>query len=89
MSRTSPRVDSPRLPLGPLRAAASPVRDVPSLPTPGRVRRRRVSPRYWAFRVRIGWRRRRLNGDAALLVLCFLLFLGTIGGAISLVAQAR
>jgi hypothetical protein len=44
---------------------------------------------YWMFRVRIGWRRRRLNGDAALLVLCFVLFLATIGAAVSVVVQAR
>ena len=89
MSRTSQRVDSRRLPLEPLQAVASPVRDVPPpSAAPGRVRRRRVSPQYWVFRIRIGWRRRRLNGDAALLVLCFLLFCATIAVGVSLVVQA-
>jgi hypothetical protein len=89
VSRTSQRVDSRQLPLEPLAAAASPVRDVRH-PAPTRVqRRRRFTPKYWLFRVRIGWHRRRLNGDAALLVLCFLLFLATIGAAISVVVQAR
>ncbi len=88
MSRTSQRMDSPQLPLEPLQAAAAPVRDVPSLPTPSRVRRRRVSPKYWVFRIRIGWRRRRLNGDAALLVLCFVLFAATIAVGVGLVIQA-
>ncbi|GAA0620227.1 hypothetical protein GCM10009547_23480 [Sporichthya brevicatena] len=84
MSRTTERVESPGLPLEPLPAAASPVRDVPPLPT--RVRRR-SAPRYWLFRLRVGWRRR-LNGDAALLVLCFLLFAATIATGVGLVAQA-
>jgi hypothetical protein len=88
VSRTSQRVDSRQLPLAPLEVAASPVLDVPA-PAPTRVRRRRLGARYWAFRVRIGWRRRRLNGDAALLVLCFLLFLGTLAAAVNVVAQAR
>ena len=89
VSRTSQRVDSRQLPLEPLPVAASPVRDVRQ-PAPTRVlRRRRFHPKYWAFRVRVGWRRRRLNGDAALLVLCFVLFLATIGAAISVVIQAR
>lgn len=88
MSRTSPRVDLRQLPLAPLEAAASPVRDVPAT-APTRVRRRRYGAKYWAFRIRIGWRRRRLNGDAALLVLCFVLFLGTIAAAVNVVAQAR
>ena len=88
MSRTSQRVDSRQLPLKPLEAAASPVRDVLP-PAPARVRRRRLGARYWAFRIRIGWRRRRLNGDAALLVLCFVLFLGTLAAAVNVVAQAR
>lgn len=90
MSRTSQRVDSRQLPLEPLTAAASPVRDVRPQPAPSRViRRRRWNPKYWAFRVRVGWRRRRLNGDAALLVLCFILFAATIAAAVSLVVQAR
>ena len=88
MSRTSQRVDSPALPLEPRQAAASPVRDVPAHLPPGRVRRRWLSPKYWLFRIRIGWRRRRLNGDAALLVLCFLLFAATIAVGVSLVVQA-
>ena len=89
MSRTSQRLDPWQLPLEPLEAVASPVRDVPSPPMPSRVRRRRFGARHWAFRVRIGWRRRRLNGDAALLVLCFVLFLGTLAAAVNVVAQAR
>lgn len=89
MSRTSPRVASRQLPLAPLEAAASPVRDVPALSAPTRIRRRRFGAKYWALRIRIGWRRRRLNGDAALLVLCFVLFLGTIAAAVNVVAQAR
>jgi hypothetical protein len=55
---------------------------------PARVRRRWVNPKYWLFRIRIGWRRRRLNGDAALLVLCFLLFAATIAAGVSVVVQA-
>lgn len=58
-------------------------------PLPDRLRRRRTSPRYLMFRLRISWRRRRLNGDAALLVLCVLLFAATIAGAVSLVSLAR
>ncbi|WP_019874340.1 hypothetical protein [Sporichthya polymorpha] len=85
MSRTTERVEPAGLPLEPLSAAASPVRDVPPLPT--RVRRRSAA-RYWLFRARVGWRRRRLNGDAALLVLCFLLFAATIATGVGLVAQA-
>lgn len=92
MSRTSQRIDSAlpleHPPLGPLQAAATPVRDVPPSSAPSRVRRRRVSPRYLAFRILIGWRRRRLNGDAALLVLCFLLFAATIAVGVGLVIQA-
>ena len=88
MSRTSQRVDPRQLSLEPLPAAASPVRDVPPSPAPSRVRHRRISPKYWVFRIRIGWRRRRLNGDAALLVLCFLLFAATIATGVSLVVQA-
>lgn len=90
MARTSPRVEPRQLPLEPLPATASPAHDVGAQPAPTRVlRRRRFTPRYWLFRVRIGWRRRRLNGDAALLVLCFVLFLATIGAAVSVVVQAR
>lgn len=88
MSRTSQRVDPRQLSLEPLPAAASPVRDVLPAPAPTRVRRRRVSPMYWLFRIRISWRRRRLNGDAALLVLCFVLFAATIATGVSLVVQA-
>ncbi len=91
MSRTSQRVDSAlsleQVSIEPLQDVASPVRDVPRA-APARVRRRRVSPKYWVFRIRIGWRRRRLNGDAALLVLCFLLFAATIAVGVSLVVQA-
>ena len=88
MSRASQREVTRQLPPGPPEAAASPVRDVPPA-TPTRVRRRRLGPKYWAFRIRIGWRRRRLNGDAALLVLCFVLFLGTLAAAVNVVAQAH
>jgi hypothetical protein len=89
VSRTSQRVESRQLPFEPLAAAASPVRDLRQ-PAPTRVlRRRRLTPKYWMFRIRVGWRRRRLNGDAALLVLCFVLFLATIGAAVSVVVQAR
>ena len=87
MSRTSQHVDPRQLSFEPLPAAASPVRDVPPAPVP-RIRRRRVSPKYWLFRVRVSWRRRCLNGDAALLVLCFLLFAATIATGVSLVVQA-
>ena len=89
MGRTSQRVDPWQLPLEPLEVAATPVRDVPRPPAPARIRRRRFGAKYWAFRIRIGWRRRRLNGDAALLVLSVALFLGTIAAAINVVAQAR
>ncbi|HUR72699.1 MAG TPA: hypothetical protein VMZ00_00380 [Sporichthya sp.] len=88
MSRTSQRVDSRRLALAPVQAAASPVRDVSPHPAPNRVRRRRVSPKYWLFRIRISWRRRRLNGDAALLLLCFLLFAATLAAGVSVVVSA-
>ncbi len=86
---TSQRVDSWQLPLEPLEAVASPVRDVPPASAPTRVRRRRFGAKYWSFRLRVGWQRRRLNGDAALLVLCFVLFLGTLAAAVNVVAQAR
>lgn len=89
MGRTSQRVDPWQLPLEPLEVAATPVRDVPPPPAPTRIRRRRFGARYWAFRIRVGWRRRRLNGDAALLVLCLTLFLGTIAAALNVVAQVR
>lgn len=93
MARTSQRVEPRQLPREAPPVAAAPVRDVPAAPpspAPTRVlRRRRLTPMYWMFRVRIGWRRRRLNGDAALLVLCFVLFLATIGAAVSVVVQAR
>jgi hypothetical protein len=89
VSRTSQRVETRQLPLEPLPAAAQPVRDAPRSAPTRVLRRRRFSPRYWVFRIRVGWRRRRLNGDAALLVLCFVLFLATIGAAVSVVVQAR
>ncbi len=87
MSRTPHRVDSRELPLEPLAAAAPALANVP--PLPGRLRRLPVGPRPWLLRVRVGIRRGRLHGDGALVVLCVLLMLGTIAGAISLVWLAR
>lgn len=87
MSRTSHRVDSRELPLEPLTAAAPALGGVP--PLPERLRRKRTGPRYWLFRLRVAIRQRRLNGDGALLVLCVLLMVGTIAGAISLVSLAH
>ena len=90
MARTSQRIEPRQIPLEPLAAAATPIREsAPRAPQNRVIRRRRWNPTYWAFRVRVGWRRRRLNGDAALLVLCFVLFLATIGAAVSVVVQAR
>jgi len=89
VSRTSQRVEPRQLPLEPLPAAAPPVRDVPQTAPTRVLHRRRFNPKYWLFRIRIGWRRRRLNGDAALPVLCFVLLLATIGAAVSVVVQAR
>ena len=90
MARTSQRIEPRQLPLEPLPVSAAPVREAaPRAPQTRVLRRRRWSPTYWVFRVRIGWRRRRLNGDAALLVLCVVLFLATIGAAVSVVVQAR
>lgn len=87
MNWTTHRVDSGELPFESLTAATPALGGVP--PLPERLRRRRSGPRYWLFRLRLGIRQRRLNGDGGLLVLCVLLMFGTVAGAISLVSLAR
>lgn len=86
MSRTSHRVDSRQLPYEALEAAPS-LGGIP--PLPQRLRRKRTGPRYWLLHLRVGIRRRRRNGDLGLLLLCVLLTLGTVAGAISLVSLAH
>lgn len=83
MNRTTQGVDARDLPFVPLEPGTA-----TSGPSPDRVRRRAPGPR-WALRRVLGDLRHRCSqGDGALLVLCVLLMLATIAGAVGLVLLA-